>query len=153
MAQVTLDGYIARPDGKRDWYLNPDKYGVTKFFSGSAAKLYTEDGKIFAEYADKRLLSGNSLSEVMEQLGEIDGYLSVEVFPTSMCQLVEELFRLQLVTEVHRLLIPVRLDGGFRCPAFNKAIEGLHPVSDERLRDGISYSVYRLAPGSAEDAL
>lgn len=28
LAQITLDGYIARSDGKRDWYLNPAIYGI-----------------------------------------------------------------------------------------------------------------------------
>ena len=45
MVQMTRDGYIARPDGKRDWYLNPEMFGVYSFFRHASAMLYYEDGE------------------------------------------------------------------------------------------------------------
>ena len=39
-AQITKDGYIARKDGLRDWYLKPELFGESNFFGNASAMLY-----------------------------------------------------------------------------------------------------------------
>lgn len=148
LVQVTLDGYIARADGKRDWYLNPDRYGITDFFDKATAIFNYENGKFRTEYEGGPDFLDDTLTAALKRVNGIKGYIAVEAIPQTL-QLVDELMSSNRLTEVHYIQIPVILGHGIRCPRLYKSIDG-PPIKTRNIQDGIFYSVYRIVTDSTE---
>mgnify|MGYP002556505671 CR=1 FL=1 len=144
LAQITLDGYIARPDGKRDWYLNPDIYGITAFFDHASAILDYDDGKYKVEMRNGYVFFDNELEGALSRLKDISGYLAIEATHSSL-PLIQILLAHHYIKEIHYIQIPVRLKQGYFLFTFHK-LRSAWQQADMRPIDksgNISYSILR----------
>ena len=146
LAQITQDGYIARPDGQRDWYINPDKFGINTFFDKAAAILDYKDGECLAEYPGNETFSGKTLGEFIRHMNNSDGYIAIEVNPHNL-SFVDSLITGHAVTELHCIQIPTCLEEGIQWPAFIKAKPQLQIAEQKVLTDQrFLYIIYRFTP-------
>ena len=115
MVQMTRDGYIARPDGKRDWYLNPEMFGVYSFFRHASAMLYYEDGEYIVESEKGETTTDTDLGTALSRWEHVDGYMAIEATPDSQPAL-QYLLTSHYIDEIHLLLVPVDLGCGLTFP-------------------------------------
>ena len=142
MAQITRDGYIARNDGMRDWYLNHDKFGINAFFENASAVLYYEDGKYVVESKCGETTFDTTLEEVLLRYKHLDGYMAIEATPYSQ-PILQMLLTSHCIEEIHVFWIPVDLVHGLAFPIseleFGWRLKHSEPVkADTR----VTYSVY-----------
>ena len=110
LSQITLDGYIARSDGKRDWYLNPAIYGIDDFLKNASALIDYENEKYKIEMKTGEIFIHDNL-DFLSEIKEISGYVAIEA---NICNasLITTLITRCMITELHLIYIPVCLGTG-----------------------------------------
>lgn len=116
-AQITKDGYIARKDGLRDWYLKPELFGVSDFFDNASAMLYYEDGKCVIVTGQEEIsVEPSLLKEQLSSMATLPGYIALEASPQS-APILKTLMAAHCISEIRLIHVPVKLrKGGIRFP-------------------------------------
>ena len=116
-AQITRDGYIARKDGLRDWYLKPELFGVSDFFDKASAVLYYENGQCVIVAGQEEIsVKPSLLKEKLSSMETLPGYIALEASPQS-APILKTLMSAHCISEIRLIHVPVRLrKGGIRFP-------------------------------------
>ena len=116
-AQITKDGYIARKDGLRDWYLKPELFGVSNFLGNASAMLYYEDGKCVIVTGQEEIsVEPSLLKEQLSSMATLSGYIALEASPQS-APILRTLMAAHCISEIRLIHVPVKLrKGGIRFP-------------------------------------
>lgn len=140
--QITRDGFIARNDGMRDWYLNPATFGVSTFFD-NAAVILDYDGEYLTQDKSGTVTVDSTLEELLTRLEPLTGYAAMDVAP-HLVGFVQALIAKHCVEEIHVIQIGVELKEGIAFPLSDiqsgwKQVSVHQPVDDDR----ILYYIYK----------
>lgn len=111
LAQVTLDGFIARTDGKRDWYLNPKVFKTDIFFDKATASISYEGNIYRIEMKTGEVFLNEKLETILSYLNSLSGYIAIEA-TVQNAPLISTLMSRLLIDELYLIYIPICLGNG-----------------------------------------
>lgn len=115
-AQITEDGYIARKDSLREWYLKPELFGISEFFDNASAILYYEYGQCVIVTGQEEIsVEPSLLKEKLSSLETLPGYIALEASPQS-APILKTLMSSHCIAEIRLIHIPVKLHRGIPFP-------------------------------------